>query len=183
MCKSLIDNNHLARDSIYQWIGIVLATFCIETAFAGTKKTCNDSSIDHIRSAWFSLNTYIVDNRERTSKNQSFSYEYIGNLAYDVGQIVHVFDGVNCYKVIEFLIELRSYSITDSAISEELSSMIRKKMSEAKKAARVFSRQPTSPCLQWYEKSRENLLNEPFTYCTAHTYWKELLQGYLSDSN
>jgi hypothetical protein len=96
--------------------------------------------------------------------------------------MVHVFDGSDCYKTIEFLVELKSYSINDAAIGEELSAMIRRRPGDASKAAKVFLGQPVSPCLRWYEGSQGDLLNKPSAYCADPAYWKELLQGYISDS-
>lgn len=180
MRKSLIGNIRLARGKPYLWAAVALAIGSIGSASAGTQKTCNDKAIEHIRAAWFALNTFVVDNKGRTSKDQSFSYADLGHVVYDVGQMVHVFDGVDCYKAVEFLVELKSYSIADAAIGEELSAMIRRRPGDANKAAKVFLGQAVSPCLRWYEGSQGDLLNRPSAYCANPAYWKELLQGYIS---
>jgi hypothetical protein len=74
---------------------------------------------------------------------------------------------------------LKSYSISDAAIGEEISAMIRRKPREASKAINMFLAQPVSPCLRWYEGSKEDLLNKPSEYCIEPTYWKELLQEFV----
>ena len=183
MRKSLIDSLPHGRSGFYLLSAIVIAACGTVSSLASTKNTCNYSSIEHIRSAWFALNTYLVDNKGRSSERQSFSYADLGHLAYDVGQMVHVFDGVGCYKTIEFLVELKSYSISDAAIGEEISAMIRKKPREASKAINIFLAQPASPCLRWYEGSKEELLNKPSEYCIEPAYWKELLRELVQQPN
>lgn len=183
MRKSMIGSLFYARSGVSLLFSIAMVACGIGSSSAAAQNACNYGSIEHIRSAWFALNTYVADNKERSSENQSFSYADLGHLAYDVGQMVHVFDGAACYKAIEFLIELKSYAITDAAIGEEISAMIRKRPSEARKAAKTFLAQTVSPCLRWYEGSKEELLNKPSAYCIEPTYWKAFLQEFVMDTH
>jgi hypothetical protein len=160
---------------------IVLLLFNIGNTFAAAQKKCNSESIIHIRSAWFALNTYYVDNASRQNVDQSFSYGDLSHFVYDASQMIHIFDESTCYEVIQFLVELKSYSMVGgAALGEDTTYMISRRPIETRKAASSFLGQSSSPCLQYYENSKSELLNKPESYCASIEHWKEFLLEYAN---